>query len=46
MEEVYAAIAPSLATTSSGSSHPTSPDVVVINSPQLVAGVNVSLLQY
>uniref|UniRef100_A0A1I8C1W0 Peripheral plasma membrane protein CASK n=1 Tax=Meloidogyne hapla TaxID=6305 RepID=A0A1I8C1W0_MELHA len=37
MEEVYAAITP-IATTSSGSSQPTSPDVVVINSPQLIAG--------
>ncbi|CAK5089868.1 unnamed protein product [Meloidogyne enterolobii] len=40
MEEIYAAITP-IATTSSGSSQPTSPDVVVINSPQLIAGVNV-----
>uniref|UniRef100_A0A915LRQ9 Uncharacterized protein n=1 Tax=Meloidogyne javanica TaxID=6303 RepID=A0A915LRQ9_MELJA len=39
MEEIYAAITP-IATTSSGSSQPTSPDVVVINSPQLIAGVN------
>ncbi|KAF7633053.1 hypothetical protein Mgra_00007548 [Meloidogyne graminicola] len=39
MEEVYAAIAP-IATTSSGSSQPTSPDVVVINSSQLIASVN------
>jgi len=38
MEEIYAAITP-IATTSTGSSQPTSPDVVV--SPQLIAGVNV-----